>query len=62
MGDLLKVDKDLKAIISSGYAQGGVLSDYRRYGFKGILTKPYTVESFAQILSEVIMAEANKVP
>lgn len=57
MEELLKIDKDIKAIVSSGYAYGSVLSDYRKYGFKGILKKPYTVESFAQILREVIMAD-----
>jgi PAS domain S-box-containing protein len=54
--DLLKIDKDVRAIVSSGYSQDSVMSDFRQYGFKGVLLKPYSVENFARILSEVVNA------
>jgi len=52
--ELLKIDKDIKAIVSSGYSQDSVMSNFKHYGFKGVLLKPYTVENFAQILREVV--------
>jgi hypothetical protein len=52
--ELLKIDKDVKAIVSSGYSQDSVMSNFRRYGFKGVLLKPYSIENFSRVLSEVI--------
>jgi len=40
--------------LSSGYSQDSVMSNFKHYGFKGVLLKPYTVENFAQILREVV--------
>ncbi len=54
--ELLQIDKDIKAIVSSGYSQNSVMSDYRKHGFKGVLLKPYSVENFARVLSEVVNA------
>ncbi len=52
--ELLKIDKAIKAIVSSGYSQDSVMSDFKQYGFKGVLLKPYSVENFSRILGEVI--------
>jgi len=38
---LLEIDPQVKAIVSSGYSDAQVLSDFRKYGFSGIMTKPY---------------------
>lgn len=54
MRKLLKIDPGVKAIVSSGYSNDQVMSDYERYGFKGIVPKPYDVNQLSKILHEVI--------
>jgi DNA-binding NtrC family response regulator len=40
---LLNIDPEVKAIVFSGYAEGEVMSNYRKYGFKGMMPKPFDV-------------------
>ncbi|MBN2290092.1 MAG: PAS domain-containing protein [Candidatus Glassbacteria bacterium] len=51
---LLEIDPEVKAIVSSGYAEDPVLSEFRKYGFSGIVPKPYRLEKLKEVLSEVI--------
>jgi CheY-like chemotaxis protein len=51
---LLVLDPGVKAIVSSGYSNDPIMADYEKYGFKGVITKPYSIESFSKTLSEVI--------
>jgi two-component system cell cycle sensor histidine kinase/response regulator CckA len=47
---LLKVDKNARAIVASGYSDDPVLADYRRYGFVGMLAKPFRFEDLVQVV------------
>ncbi len=51
---LRAVDPAVKAIVSSGYSNDPVMADYERYGFKGVMTKPYNIENFSKSLHAVI--------
>jgi two-component system cell cycle sensor histidine kinase/response regulator CckA len=40
IGRLLYLDPDVKAIVSSGYSNDPIMTDYMRFGFKGVIIKP----------------------
>jgi len=48
------VDPQVQAIVSSGYSDDPVMADFRKYGFCGVLPKPFTVYELGEILHEVI--------
>ena len=56
---LLELDPGAKAIVSSGYSQNPILSNFRKYGFSGVLTKPYKIQEMGQILQEVLGKEGE---
>ena len=54
MEKLIVVDPDVKAIISSGYLHDPVITNYKDYGFAGILTKPYDPKELDEKLQNII--------
>ena len=54
--NLLKIDPRVKAIVSSGYIDDSVMAEYRKYGFSGIVAKPYSLQQLRKALSDVIGA------
>jgi len=54
MQHLLAMDREVKAIVSSGFSNDIVLADYERYGFKGIVPKPYTIKELGRALRQVL--------
>ncbi|GJQ57242.1 MAG: hypothetical protein SCALA701_00430 [Candidatus Scalindua sp.] len=54
--ELLKIDPDVKAIVSSGYSNDQIMSNYREYGFRGIVTKPFEVQDLNNTLRGIIMS------
>ena len=57
MEELLKLDPAVKAIVSSGYSNDLVLSNYQAHGFRGMVSKPYDVADFAQTVARVLKGE-----
>jgi CheY-like chemotaxis protein len=51
---LLKMDPEVKAIVSSGYVDDAVIARYSDYGFSGMVAKPYTLEQLRKALQDVI--------
>jgi PAS domain S-box-containing protein len=47
---LLLIDPEVKAIVSSGYANDPIMAEYTKYGFHGVAIKPYDMEHLGQIL------------
>ncbi|MCR9245880.1 MAG: ATP-binding protein [bacterium] len=48
------LDPELPAIVCSGYSQAGVMADPARYGFTGVLPKPFQVADLARVLADVV--------
>ena len=47
--DLLKIDSNAKAIVSSGYSSDPVMAKFADYGFCDVLVKPYRMEDVAAV-------------
>jgi len=53
MRRLLQMDPLVNAIISSGYTEDTVMSDYSRFKFKGRISKPYRAEDLQKLVNEI---------
>lgn len=52
---LLKMDAQAKVLVSSGYSNDPVMADFNKYGFCGVIPKPYDIYKVNQVLYEVII-------
>lgn len=41
-------------IVSSGYSNDPIMSNYRKYGFRGAIAKPYNIQKFQEVLGYVL--------
>ena len=56
---LKKLDPDVNALVSSGYSNDPIMSNYREYGFKGVVKKPYRIQDMSEALQSVIMVKTE---
>ncbi|MBN1479760.1 PAS domain S-box protein [candidate division KSB1 bacterium] len=54
MRKLLKLDPEVKAIVSSGYSNDEIMSNYPKYGFAGVVAKPYTLDDIERVIARVL--------
>ncbi|WP_051305411.1 isochorismatase family protein [Desulfogranum mediterraneum] len=52
--EILEIDPEVRAIVSSGYANDPVMANYSEYGFKDIVAKPYTISDLSEVLNRVL--------
>ena len=52
--ELLKIDPNVKGIVSTGYGKDPAGINFKTYGFCGVLLKPYTKVELKNILSGLI--------
>ncbi|HZR47523.1 MAG TPA: ATP-binding protein, partial [Candidatus Manganitrophaceae bacterium] len=50
---LIKIDPQVRAIVSSGYSDDPIMSDFKRFGFSGVAAKPYRLEELSRTLREI---------
>ncbi len=50
---LLEMDPQVRAIVSSGYSNDPVMTDFKAYAFIGALPKPYTMKDLSDALNKV---------
>jgi hypothetical protein len=51
----LNIDPQATAIVSSGYSNDPIMADFENYGFRGVATKPYSIEKISWVLHDVLM-------
>jgi CheY-like chemotaxis protein len=51
---ILEFDPDAVLLVSSGFVGDPVLREYRDYGFRGVIPKPYTSDELREGLSRVL--------
>lgn len=52
--ELLTLDPQIKAIVSSGYSDDPAMADFKKYGFSGVIAKPYKINELSHVLKDVI--------
>ena len=55
--ELLAMDPEVRAIVSSGYSNDPIMADFKRYGFKGVVAKPYEIRELVEVLNRVISGD-----
>ena len=51
---ILDIDHKAKVIVSSGYTDDPVMANYAEYGFKAIVSKPYTMDNLQRVINQVL--------
>lgn len=54
IAELRAYDPDVTAIISSGYLNDPVMTDFQDYGFKGRIAKPFDIQDLVRVLESCI--------
>jgi PAS domain S-box-containing protein len=57
---LLKIDPEAIAIVSSGYSNDPIISSYEKFGFHGVVTKPYRIEQLSWVVRDVLSTDKKK--
>jgi PAS domain S-box-containing protein len=53
---ILATDPEACLIVSSGYSNDPIMSDYSAYGFNGAIAKPYNIQEFGRLLNSLLSA------
>ncbi|MFZ5453470.1 MAG: CHASE3 domain-containing protein [Thermodesulfobacteriota bacterium] len=58
--ELIAIDPQVRAIVSSGYSDDPAMADYQKYGFCGVIAKPYKINELSHVLQDVIAPEQDE--
>jgi PAS domain S-box-containing protein len=50
---LKEIDPDVKAIVSSGYSNDPVMANFEKYGFAGMMIKPYRIDDLKKVMQRI---------
>ncbi len=51
---ILDRDPEVKALVSSGYSDDPIMANFKKYGFKAVIAKPYKITELSKALQEVL--------
>jgi len=54
IGKILEIDPQAKAIVSSGYSNDEVISQFQQFGFKAAISKPYKMKEILEAIEDTI--------
>ena len=54
---LKELDPLSKLIVSSGYSDAPVMSQFAEYGFEAVIVKPWTVREMSEVLRRILVAD-----
>jgi len=57
--ELLAIDPGVSAIVSSGYSTDRVMAEYAKYGFRGVISKPYRLEELSEAIRRIKATDAG---
>jgi CheY-like chemotaxis protein len=57
---LKEFDPALKLIVSSGYSDSPVMSDFRKYGFDDVIPKPWAVAEVSEVFQRVLVPDRDR--
>jgi len=60
IGRLRAIDPGVKAILSSGYSNDPVMTNFREYGFCDMVVKPYQISELGKTLRKVIADQSSQ--
>ena len=55
--ELIKIDGDIKAIVSSGYSKDPVMSNFQEHGFCASISKPYNISRLSTLIADLLTKE-----
>jgi two-component system cell cycle sensor histidine kinase/response regulator CckA len=53
---LNKIEPSVKAIVASGYSHDPVMAEFNKYGFCGVVLKPFTIVELSQALHRIFVS------
>ncbi|HPZ08314.1 MAG TPA: PAS domain S-box protein [Candidatus Eremiobacteraeota bacterium] len=56
---LKEINPEVKAIVSSGYSNDPVMAEFKKYGFKGVVAKPYKISEFKEMLHKILVERSS---
>ena len=54
---LLRINPNVVAIVSSGYSNDPIMAEYEKFGFKGVVSKPYSAEQLIAVTNELLRSK-----
>jgi len=54
IAELKKLDPKVKAVVASGYSQDPILSEHDRFGFCGVVNKPFRMDDLIRTITQVL--------
>lgn len=58
---LIEMSPAVKVVVSSGYSDDPVMADHEKYGFSGVISKPYHIEELSECLHRLIVDQSGSV-